>query len=98
MSSSLEQMAALATLQNIGVIGSKEIVGTSAVTPVTGCYFYAIQVMSDIIVSAQSNITGSVNANLTLLTGGIPAGTVIYGKFNSITLTSGQAIGYYAKE
>lgn len=95
--SSIEQLASLATVQNIGAIGSKEIVGTSAVTPATGYYFYAIQVTSDIIVSAQGNLTGATNMVLANITGGIPAGTVIYGKFNSITLTSGQAIGYYAK-
>ena len=81
----------------IGSLGGKAITGTSAVTPDTGYYFYAIQVMADIVVSAQGNVSGHTNPTLSALIGGVPAGTVIYGKFTSITLTSGEAIGYYAK-
>ena len=95
--SSIEQLASLATVQNIGAIGSKEIVGTSKVSAENGAYFFAIQVTADMIVAGQENVTGATNMNLSLITGGIPAGTVIYGKFSSITLTSGQAIGYYAR-
>lgn len=95
--SSIEQMASKAILQDIGLYGSKEIVGIAKVSAETGNYFFAIQVISDIVVSAQENEGSFNNMNLSLLTGGISAGTVIYGKFSSITLSSGQAIGYYAR-
>jgi len=85
------------TIFSIGAFGGKVITGTSAITPATGYYFYAIQVTSDIIVSTQGNVSGSTNPVLSSLTGGISAGTVIYGKFTSMTLSSGEAIGYYAK-
>lgn len=95
--SMIEQSASKAILQYIGLYGSKEIVGITKVSAATGSYFFAIQAISDIKVASQENEPESTNANLSLLTAGIPAGTVIYGKFTSITLTSGQAIGYYAR-
>lgn len=78
-------------------IGSKAITGTSAVTPASGYYFASIQAISDIVVSAQGNVSGAINADLTEFTS-IPAGTFLLGKWNSITLTSGEAIGHYAAE
>ena len=81
--------------ESMGGVGSKAITGTSAVTPPTGYYFFAIQVVADMVVSAQGNLTGATNADLTTITS-IPAGVVIYGKFDSITLSTGDAIGYLA--
>ena len=91
-----EIMAAQVYLNNSGVNGGKEITGTSAVTPADGYYFCKIEVMSDMRVSAQGNVTGATNPDLTKITS-IPAKTILYGKWNSITLTSGGAIAYYAK-
>lgn len=92
----IEQQASKAIVANSGVIGSKAITGTSAVTPATGYNFCALQAMVDTVVAAQGDVTGATNADLTGFTK-IPAGTTVYGKFNSITLTSGELIGYYIK-
>ena len=82
---------------SIGQTGSKEITGTSAVTPPTGFYFWSIVPSSDMVISAQGNVTSAINADLTAIASH-PTGVPIYGKFNSITLTSGDGIGYLAKE
>lgn len=80
--------------QQFGYIGSKEITGTSAVTPASGFEFIAIQFMEDSVVAAQASPSGSKDmVDLTAYTS-ISAGTIIYGRFSSITLTSGSAIGY----
>lgn len=95
MSSQLELSAAQATLNTVGASGSVAITGTGAVTPPTGFYFYCVDFMSDSVVSAQGNLTGATNATLSTL-GTIPAKPV-YGKWTSITLTSGSAIGYITR-
>lgn len=94
--SQLEQSAAAILLSTHGMIGSKAITGTSVVTPADGYYFCAITAMAATVVASQGDVSGSTNATLSGITS-IPAGVTIYGKFSSITLTSGQAIGYYAK-
>jgi hypothetical protein len=93
MNSVLSQIAAQSYLNNHGANGGKEITGTSAVTPATGYYFCAIVATAATVVASQENVAGSDNPVL----GPIPVGTTVYGKFASITLTSGTAIGYYAK-
>ena len=94
--SAIENIASQVYLNNCGANGGKEITGTSAVTPADGYYFCKIEIMSDTVVSAQGNVTGATNPDLTAITT-IPAKTILYGKWNSITLTNGDAIGYYAK-
>lgn len=101
MSSQLEISAAQATLNAVGARGSQAITGTSIVNAPAGSYFYCIQFVTDGTVTAQGNATDSmgsvaVNATLSAL-GTFPAGFVIYGKFSSITLGSGSAIGYIAR-
>ena len=76
-----------------GNLGSKSITGISAVTPASGYVFGAIQIISDTEVAAQTD-SGITNTDLTDFTV-LYAGTVIYGKWSSITLKSGEAIGYY---
>jgi hypothetical protein len=71
------------------------IVGTAEVSEATNEYFSAIQIMAQAVVSAQENVTGATNPTLSTFTA-LPAGATIYGKFSSITLTSGQAIAYKA--
>jgi hypothetical protein len=71
------------------------IVGTAEVSVPTTNYFSAIQAMADTVVSTQEDVTGATNPALSTLTK-IPAGSTVYGKFASITLTSGEAIAYKA--
>ena len=94
--SQTEIMAAQVALNNAGMTGSKAITGTSAVTPAAGFYFCALQALKDSVVAAQGNVSEAVNATLSSFTK-IPAGMTVYGKWNSITLTSGELIGYYAR-
>lgn len=89
----LEQQAAQVILNTHGVNGGKAITGTSKVTPATGYYFCAITAAEDTVVAAQDDVTGATNPTLAK----IPAGATVYGKFASITLTSGSGYGYYAK-
>lgn len=96
MTSSLQQSGSVALVNSVGAAGSKEITGTSAVTPPTGYYFFAFQPIEDIDVAAVVSLTDAVNANLVSFTL-IPSGVTVYGKWTSITLTSGSAIGYLAR-
>lgn len=93
---SLQQSGSVALLNSVGAVGSKEITGTSAVTPPAGYYFFAIQFIDDSNVSARVDLTDSINANITTFTT-LAGGTTVYGKWTSITLTSGSAIGYLAR-
>ena len=83
-------------LESVGFTGAKEITGVLAVTPPTGYYFFCIVPSSDMVVAAQGDVTGAINADLTAITSHL-AGVPVYGKFDSITLTSGDGIGYLAK-
>lgn len=93
MNSALSQLAAQAYLNNHGANGGKAITGTSKVSPPAGYYFCAIAATAATVVASQEDVTGANNPTL----GPIPVGLTVYGKFASITLTSGTAIGYYAK-
>ena len=73
---------------SFGRFGSKRITTTDATTPTTGYKFVAIQVTEDAIFNA---LVGNM-VNPTGLSLG--AGTIIYGLFTSITLTSGKVIAY----
>lgn len=92
MSSQLELSAARATLNTVGASGSVAITGTNAVTPSSGMYFYAIQFVEDTVIASDIDLSGATNASFTGFT--FPAGMVVYGKWTSVTLTSGRAIGY----
>ena len=72
---------------------SKAITGTSLVEPPNGFYFWCIVPVADTVVSAQVDVSGAENADLTTLTS-LPTGLPIYTNLTSITLTSGEAIGY----
>ena len=79
----------------VGGVGSVAITGTGEVSAPTGYYIFCFVVLSDVIVNTQSNTNGSTNCTLSGFAS-IPTGTPIYGKYDSITLTSGEAIGYLA--
>ena len=91
-----EIMAAQAALNLAGMTGAKEITGTASVTAATGNYFCALHAMTATVVAAQTNVNDAVNADLTKITS-IPANAVLHGKWSTVTLASGQMIGYYAK-
>ena len=76
-----------------GQYGGVAIVGTAEVEPATGYQFYAVHVVADAVVAAQGDVIAT-NVDLTAIAS-IPAGTVIYGKWDSLTLTSGSVIAYY---
>ena len=72
-----------------GAAGATLITTTSAVTG----SFYAIQIIADtLIASLTGNLTISSGSSLTATT--FPAGTVLYGGFSSMTLTSGKVVAY----
>lgn len=75
--------------QSLGNKGSSAITGTTAVTG----SFTALQAIDDTVVAAQTDATGATNADLTAFTT-IPAGAILFGRWTSITLTSGEMIGY----
>ena len=84
-------MASTSEYRGLGLNGGEYINGTDAVTGT----FFAIQATEDTVLAAQaSNIT---NLN-DICTGQdattLSAGTVLYGNFTSITLTSGAVIAY----
>jgi K+ transporter len=91
--STLEQVSAQLNLNIHGMQGGKAITGTSEVLPAEGFYFCAIYATAATVVASQTDVTGAANPTL----GPIPVNGTVYGKFASITLTSGTAIGYYAK-
>lgn len=91
----LEGQASKAIIALSGLEGTKSITGTSAVTSGAGYYFCALQVVAETVVSAQTDVTGYTGADLSDFTA-LPVG-VYPCKCTSITLTSGEAIGYLAR-
>jgi hypothetical protein len=71
-------------------------VGVDYANAPIGYYIFAVQVLSDSVASSKTDITNAVNVNLVGL-GTISAGSIVYGKWNSVRLTSGTAIGYLSK-
>jgi hypothetical protein len=74
-----------------GAAGATLVTNTTATTGI----FYAIQVVQDaVFASITGNLTGFSGSPLTTTT--FPAGTVIYGQFTALQLTSGRVIAYSA--
>lgn len=75
-----------------GQLGSKLITGNTAVTPDSGKVFVAITALTD-FVAAATTPESSTFADLDTQT--IPAGVTVYGRYTSITGTTGDvAIAY----
>ena len=70
-------------------------IGVTYRYPPAGSYIFAMQIIADAVVTSQTNVSGAKNPTLSAYTS-IPAGTILYGKFASIVLTSGEVIVYYA--
>jgi len=79
----------------MGNLGSKAITGTSAVTPTAGFVFTCIQAMEDSAVTTQTD-SGITNAVLSSYTT-IISGTMLYGRWSSITPASGSFVGYLGR-
>jgi len=73
---------------SMGNRGGLYIADTNPKTPINGSVFNAIQVITDCVITCVGNITGITSVTLV-------AGTVIYGRYNTITLASGSIIAYY---
>lgn len=77
---------------SMGYNGAEFISNTVAHPCDTGLVYVAIQAITDVVISAYTTgapISGNVLTGIVL-----SAGTVIYGRFRSITLTSGQLLAY----
>lgn len=73
-----------------GIHGAEFISDTGAHAPGTDLVFSAVQVVADAVISAYAPAyTGNTFTGVTL-----SAGTVFYGRFTSLTLTSGKVIAY----
>jgi len=73
-----------------GENGGKYIKDTTPMTPTSGLNFYAIHIITDTVFTT---LTGTLSG--TGLEGDtFVAGTILYGRFTAITLTSGSVIAY----
>jgi hypothetical protein len=59
----------------------------ATITPDTNYVYVAIQVVTDAVITCVGNPTGITTITFT-------AGTVIYGRFKSVTIASGSVIAY----
>ena len=69
------------------------LVGTAEINVADQYSFNAIHVLADAVVASQTDATGATNADLTAFAA-IKQGTIVRGKWNAISLTSGEAIAY----
>ena len=74
----------------IGAFGGNFISDTNAHTPTEGFVFMAIQVIEEAVIAAYlPAFDGNTFTAVTLA-----AGTVIFGRFTTVTLTSGSVLAY----
>mgnify|MGYP003626172175 FL=1 len=81
-------LEAIAGIESLGQADNVEVFTTAAQT---GKDFYAIYFVTDSVISA---IVSSQATNASALATNIPAGMTLFMRIQSITLTSGLAIGY----
>lgn len=72
--------------QQSGELGGR-YASSGTLTPSTGYVFFALQAIADSVITAVGNVSGITNLS-------VSAGTVIYGRFTSITVVSGGVIIY----
>jgi hypothetical protein len=75
-----------ASMGNLGATYS----GAATITPASTYIFNAIQVITNAVITCVGNPSGITSVTLT-------AGTIIYGRFTSITIASGTVIAYQGK-
>ena len=97
MASALELKSAEATITMMGAHGSALISGTDEVTAPTGYYFVGLQFMEDTVVASQTDYAVTNQIDLSTFTD-IVEGTVLIGRWDAITLTSGTIYGYLARK
>jgi hypothetical protein len=79
--------------ESLGQKGLKVIADTNAAAAGAGKCYTALQMVSDTVLAALvADTTSPIAGTITGITFG--AGTIIYGKFTSVTLTSGSLIAY----
>ena len=83
--------------QEFGYLGAKVITTTDATTPSTGFEFIAVQALSDAVVSASTGATDAQDAIDLSALSYIGAGSIVYGRWVSITLSSGEVVAYQGK-
>lgn len=76
----------------MGYIGFEFISDTAAHVVATGETFVALQLVSDTVFAALNSNVAHTGNTFTGVT--ISAGTIIVGRFSSVTLTSGSLIAY----
>lgn len=93
--SNYQEMASDVTLTALGQKGKIILTDTTAIT---GVKIRAIQCLSDTVFTTLTDTTSTTNGIETTAVaadyGTVPAGTVLYGKFTAVTLTSGRVILY----
>lgn len=83
-------------MEMFGQYGGELISDAATHTPPTGYVFSAIQVMANAVINLLTVDASAPIENSAGFTGlAVSAGTIIYGKFSSIDLTSGTVLGYY---
>lgn len=76
---------------SFGFFGIKEVDATNTVAATIG--FNSLQALEDTTVSFTSN-GQSTNNQTTFTDIEIPAGSIIFGNFTAVSVTSGKLIGY----
>ena len=72
---------------SMGVNGGEYITSTATTTPSTGYTFFAIQAISNTVIS-------SVTGNIDVSSMALDAGLTIYGAWTAVKLTSGSVVAY----
>lgn len=74
----------------VGALGTNYVADTAAHTPSEGRVFFALICIEETVIAAMSpTVDGNTLTAVTL-----PAGTPIYGRFTTVTLTSGSLMAY----
>lgn len=73
--------------------GSSNVFLTDAGTSNTGTVF-AIEVLTDTVIGTLTAATGYTTSGIPTKT--LPAGTVLYGRYSVVTITTGNVIAYKA--
>jgi len=70
------------------------VVGIGAIVAPVGKYIFAVMVVTDTVIASETYVSGASGPKLASLTA-LVAGQVYYGQWSSLTMTSGECIGYY---